>query len=44
MCYNVNIVALQFLYMLSVCLILELLGGILALVFRNQVKTLKSAY
>ncbi|XP_063047858.1 tetraspanin-15 [Engraulis encrasicolus] len=29
-----------FLYMLSVCLILELLGGILALVFRNQTKEL----
>ncbi|KAL2083247.1 hypothetical protein ACEWY4_021020 [Coilia grayii] len=29
-----------FLYMLSVCLILELLGGILALVFRNQTKDL----
>lgn len=31
--------ALQFLYMLALCLILELVGGIVALIFRTQVQS-----
>lgn len=31
--------ALQFLYMLALCLVLELVGGIVALIFRNQVQS-----
>lgn len=29
--------ALQFMYILGICLVMELIGGIVALIFRNQV-------
>lgn len=31
----------QFMYTLAICLILELMGGVLALLFRNQVSKIQ---
>lgn len=42
--FSLPCLGLKFMYTLTVCLILELLGGILALLFRNQVSKIQHCY
>lgn len=38
---SLAIVFLQFMYILGICLLIELTGGVVALIFRNQVSRLR---
>lgn len=37
---SLALVFLQFMYILGICLLIELTGGVVALIFRNQVSCL----